>query len=75
MEPGGRLYIAAYAEEVSDPTKAVPSTACFVKLSEDEMFVISKYKPSNVANSYLLVTDFQGNRVNDRDIYEDFLIQ
>ena len=70
----GQIFIGTFEEDpVPDPTKAVPSTACFIKLSEDEMFVISKYKPSNVANSFLLVTDFQGYRADDKDIYEDIL--
>jgi len=70
----GHTYNGEWEDVVVEPTKAIPSTACFVKLSEDEMFVISKYKPSNVANSYLLVTDFQGNKANENDIYEDILI-
>ena len=73
-DPLGQVFIGTFGEDpVPDPTKAVPSTACFIKLSEDEMFVISKYKPSNVANSFLLVTDFQGYRADDKDIYEDIL--
>jgi hypothetical protein len=73
MSETGSFYLGNYTEDFAEPTKAIPSTACFVKLSEDEMFVISKYKPDNVANSYLLVTDFQGYRAGDKDIYEDIL--
>lgn len=54
--------------------RAKPSVACFVKISEDEMVVLSKHNPDNKDVSSLLVTDFQGYKANDDYIYEDMFI-
>ncbi|HUX58633.1 MAG TPA: hypothetical protein VMV77_16805 [Bacteroidales bacterium] len=51
--------------------KAKPSTACFIKISEDDMRLICKHQPAAKDVSSLLVTDFQGYKANDTDIHED----
>lgn len=54
--------------------RAQPSMACFVKISEDDMRVLSKRQSESDEYSSLLVTDFQGYKANDTDIHEDILI-
>ena len=54
--------------------RAQPSMACFVKISEDDMRVLSKRQSESDEYSSLLVTDFQGYKANDSDIHEDIYI-
>lgn len=54
---------------------ARPTPACFIKISQDDMRVISKYQSSSMAQTSLLVTDFQGYKANNGDIHEDIIFK